>query len=720
MALSAGDRLGPYELLSPLGEGGMGEVWKAHDTRLGRIVAIKRLKDGYSDRFKQEALAIAAVNHPNICQIHDVGPDYLVLEYINGQPLHGPMAAEEAVRLAIQIAAALEEAHSRGILHRDLKPGNILVTAKGIAKLLDFGLAKPTAPAGSDITRTFEGLLVGTVAYMAPEQAQGKPLDERSDIFSFGAVLYEMISGRRAFTGDSAADVLSAVLRDQPPPLQAPAALERVVMRCLEKSQGGRFQTVAELQAALRQTDREPEASRPSIAVLPFDNMSGDKDNEYFSDGLAEEIISALAQIAGLKVIARTSAFAFKGRHEDIRRIAEALGVAHVLEGSVRRAGNRIRVAAQLISATDGSHLWSGRYDREMADVFDIQDEIAHAIVETLRVKLSRGHAAHRRHAPNLPAYEAFLRARYDSLDNYSPEASARCTRNYQEAIALDSQFALAHAELGIHFLTRALPGIAPAREVMPLARAAALRALDLDPSLPEAHAALGAAAGVYEFDWRESERQFGLALARDPVPPSVRFLYGMFYLLPVGRWREAAAEHERGLEDDPLSFSGRLQLAMCFMQTNRFVEAEMEFRKVMKSYESAFQPRMFLALAFAAQEKLTEAVTFAEQAYSLAPWHSHSASVLAGLLVRAGNLSRAEELIRKLGSPQTYGVPTAMTFFHLLCGELNSATEWSEKAIEQRDPRMVLGMQLPMAAAFRADPRGRAILRKMNLPEAG
>jgi tetratricopeptide (TPR) repeat protein len=193
-----------------------------------------------------------------------------------------------------------------------------------------------------------------------------------------------------------------------------------------------------------------------------------------------------------------------------------------------------------------------------------------------------------------------------------------------------------------------------------------------------------------------------------------------MFYLLPVGRWREAAAEHERGLEDDPLSFSGRLQLAMCFMQTNRFVEAEMEFRKVMKSYESAFQPRMFLALAFAAQEKLTEAVTFAEQAYSLAPWHSHSASVLAGLLVRAGNLSRAEELIRKLGSPQTYGVPTAMTFFHLLCGELNSATEWSEKAIEQRDPRMVLGMQLPMAAAFRADPRGRAILRKMNLPEAG
>ena len=321
---------------------------------------------------------------------------------------------------------------------------------------------------GSDKTRTLEGMVMGTPAYMAPEQAQGKPLDQRSDIFSFGAVLYEMLSGRPAFAGDSYADVMSSILRDQPPALQAPPNLERVVARCLDKSPSGRFQTVTELRIALEQMDLKPMAARPSIAVLPFANMSGDKDNEYFSDGLAEEIINALAQIPGLKVIARTSAFGFKGKDDDVRRIAEALGVAHILEGSVRRSGNRIRVSAQLIAASDGSSLWSERYDREMPDVFAIQDEISQAIAAALRVKLSAGAAANR-YTPNLPAFEALLKARHDSF-NYTPEASARCRKHYEEAIALDPQFPQAYAELSIQLLMRALPGITPAHESMPLA----------------------------------------------------------------------------------------------------------------------------------------------------------------------------------------------------------------------------------------------------------
>jgi TolB-like protein len=692
----------------------MGEVYKARDTRLDRIVAIKRLKTNHSDRFQEEAHAIAALNHPNICQIHDVGPDYLVLEHIDGEPIHGPLTAEGAVRLAVQIASALEEAHGRGILHRDLKPGNILVTDKGVAKLLDFGLAKVTTPADLHSTLTLEGMVVGTPAYMAPEQAQGKPLDARSEIFSFGSVLYEMLSGRRAFQGESAVDVLSSIVRDQPRQLQAPAALERIVMRCLEKSPPARFQTVAELRTALEQIDLKPTGQQPSIAVLPFANMSGDVDNEYFSDGLAEEIINALAQIPGLKVIARTSAFTFKGKQEDIRRIAEALGVAHVLEGSVRRAGNRIRVSAQLIAASDGSHLWSQRYDREMPDVFAIQDEISEAIAAALRVKLAVGPGASR-YVPNLPAYEALLKARHDAFI-YTPEAAARCRKHYEEAIALDPQFALAHAELGIHILLRALPGIAPARQSMPLASAEAMRALELDPSLPEAHAALGAVAGVFDYDWKESERRFHLALAHEPVHPSVRFMYGMFHLAPLGFPNEAAAQQEIGLQEDPLSFGGRFQFGVCLHQAKRFDEAEMEFRKLSKTHPPTFQGRMFLILNYVAKEELAQAIAIGEEAFALAPWHSHPRAILAGALVMAGERARAGELMAKIGSPDNYGVPTAMTFFHLLCGELDSAAAWSEKAVEQRDPRIVLGLQLPMAAAFRADSRGRSVLRSMNL----
>src|SRR5580704_3958596 len=413
MPLSVGEKLGPYEILAPIGAGGMGEVWKARDTRLNRIVAIKRLKGDYPARFQQEAHAIAALNHPHICQIHDVGPDYLVMEYVEGKPAQGPLRADDAVRLAVQIAGALEEAHGHGVLHRDLKPANILVTAKGSAKLLDFGLAKLTTDSDRDVTMTAEGAVAGTPAYMAPEQAEGKPLDERSDVFSFGAVLYEMLSGQRAFAGNSTAQVLSAVLRDEPAPLHAPAELQRIVGRCLAKQPRDRFQSAKELKTALEQVSAKPAQSQPSIAVLPFANMGGDKENEYFSDGLAEEIINFLAQIPGLKVIARTSAFAFRGKEQDITKIAEALRVATILEGSVRRSGNRLRVTAQLIDAQDGSHLWSQRYDREMADLFDLQDEIAQAIASALQVKLSGAPAPLQNYKPNLPAYEALLKARH-------------------------------------------------------------------------------------------------------------------------------------------------------------------------------------------------------------------------------------------------------------------------------------------------------------------
>jgi TolB-like protein len=463
------------------------------------MVAVKQLGAEYIARFEQEARAIAALNHANICQIYDLGPDYLVMEFIEGEPLAGPMAADQAVRLAIQIVSALEEAHYHRILHRDLKPGNILVTRKGVAKLLDFGLAKSMNDTNIDATKTMDGMLVGTAAYMSPEQAQGQPLDERSDIFSLGAVLYELLSGERAFAGDTIAQVLSAVLRDNP----APSGIDTIVKCCLAKHPSERFSSATELLAALEQKIAvKPKEEKPSIAVLPFANISRDPDDEYFSDGLAEELLNLLTHIPGLKVIARTSSFAFKGKNEDIRKIAEVLGVRMILEGSVRRSGNRIRVTAQLISAEDGSHLWSQRFDREMTDVFVLQDEIAAGIASALKLKFT----VKERHTPSLAAHEAYLRGR--SLESgFTVEGLGLARKFYEQAIALDPEYADPHAGLSAYYVLMNTLGAISSQDAAPRGRAACERALEIDPSNSLAHASLAVFARVYDLDWASADK---------------------------------------------------------------------------------------------------------------------------------------------------------------------------------------------------------------------
>ena len=447
-------QIGHYVLLEPLGAGGMGEVWKARDPRVGRTVAIKRLKPEYAERFKQEARAIASLNHPHICQLYDVGDDYLVMEYVDGAPLRCPQPPERAIRLALQIADALDEAHSKGIVHRDLKPDNVLVNEKGTAKLLDFGLARTSGLQLSDgatmtSAGTLNGQVVGTVAYMSPEQAQGLTVDARSDVFSFGLVLYELLSGSTPFRGDTPIATLSSIVKDDPLPLREASVLDPVIRRCLAKNPAARYQSMADVRTAVQHAV-SPTDARPSIAVLPFANMSGDPEQEYFSDGLAEETINALVRVPGLKVIARTSAFAFKGQNVDVRKVAEALGVNHILEGSVRKAGNRVRVTAQLIVAGDGSHLWSERYDRELADVFAIQDEIAQAISRELQIKLS---PAPSRHQPPIAAYEALLKGRHYH-QQWTPEAQKQSESCYREAIALDSRYTQAYCELGMLYFS--------------------------------------------------------------------------------------------------------------------------------------------------------------------------------------------------------------------------------------------------------------------------
>jgi eukaryotic-like serine/threonine-protein kinase len=710
MPLSVGEKLGPYEILGQIGAGGMGEVWKARDTRLDRVVAVKRLGAEHIARFQQEARAIAALNHANICQIHDLGPDYLVMEFVDGEPLVGPIAADQAVRLAIQIAAALEEAHSHRILHRDLKPGNILVTRKGVAKLLDFGLAKSMNDANMDATKTMDGMVVGTAAYMSPEQAQGQPLDERSDIFSFGAVLYELLSGERAFAGETMAQVLTAVLRDNPRPLRAPSGIDTIVKRCLAKRPAERFSSATELLAALEQKIAvKPKEEKPSIAVLAFANISRD-DDEYFSDGLAEEILNLLTHVPGLKVIARTSSFAFKGKNEDIRKIGEVLGVRTILEGSVRRSGNRIRVTAQLISAEDGSNLWSQRYDREMTDVFVLQDEIASGIAAALKLKFTvKG-----RHTPSLAAHEAYLRGR--SLESgFTVEGLCLARKYYEQAIALDPDYADPHAGLSAYYVLMNTLGAISPQEAAPRGRAACERALEIDPSNSLAHASLAVFARAYDLDWGSAERHLEFALDAPAVPAFVHYLAALHHYC-LGRFPEAIREMEWCVEEDPLSGLYHAIFALILVSAGAIERAYSEVHRALEIDPNFWLAHGVFAWIHVAAGKTQEAIQANGDAVRLAPWPV-AMGARAGLLYETGDTQGAEEMIERLRQMPAHSVPLGMLFYHLVRKELSAAAECYEKLIEFRHPQVTLSIYDPWMAPLRASSHWLRVARLLNLP---
>ena len=718
MQLSAGEKLGPYELLTPIGQGGMGEVWKAHDPRLNRDVAIKVSSAQFSDRFEREARAIAALNHPNICQIYDVGPNYLVMEYIEGTTLQGPLPLDQALRYAVQICDALEAAHKKNITHRDLKPLNILVTASGV-KLLDFGLAKIgtiSAPASDSETQitgvTTAGTILGTAAYMSPEQAKGEPVDARSDIFSFGLVLYEMLSGRPAFLRNSAGETTAAILRDDPPPLEAPPTVCAIVARCLRKSPGERYQKITEGRAALDDAAGIGGEKSPSIAVLPFANMSRDADDEYFSDGLAEDIIHLLARVPNLKVTARTSAFAFRGKEQDITKIAQALHVSTILEGSVRRSHNRIRVTAQLVNAEDGFNLWSERYDRELMDVFAIQDEIAEAITSALQLTLIPKST---KHAPTLPAYEALLRARHQ-MRSYSPEGFTTAEEYCRQAIALDPQYAVPHALLGFQIFFAATH-TGRIKEVAPLIRKEAIRSLELDPSETDPHILLGALASVLDYNWPEAARQFQLALASPSPPAEAHWAYAALYLGVLGRFEESSAELRRAVERDPLNVNWRGILVAHLVNAGRYEEALHEGQKALDITQTETHPFLGIGEAYLALGRVAEAAASAEKAHRNFPQHSMPTGLLAACLVRLGEKQQAEALVQEMGD-----IPNPLwgrAWFHLLCSEIDEGASWYEKMIETRDVFAGIYANSPYTRELRSSPHWSKLARRMNLPQS-
>ncbi len=687
MALAPGSRLGPYEILSRLGAGGMGEVYRARDTRLGREVAVKVLPQALAedartlDRFEREARAVAALSHPNILAIYDVGRDgasaYVVTELLEGESLRdrlasGPLPPTEAMNAALQIASGLAAAHAKGIVHRDLKPENVFITLDGRAKLLDFGIAARLTPESEGATRaptaaypTEPGTVLGTPGYMSPEQIRGEPADRTSDVFSFGIVLYEMFSGRHPFRGGSAPETMAAILREDPAPLPGgsrslPSGLERLIRHCLEKGRERRFQSVQDLlfdlenlSEAASPTESRPDSRLPSIAVLPFIDMSPGRDQAYFCEGMAEELINALTRIEGLRVASRTSSFQFSAAGADIRAIGERLAVGTILEGSLRKAGERLRITAQLINVVDGYHLWSDRFDRELKDVFAVQEEIAEQIVLALRVMLGKKdeHGLVRVPTRSVEAYDFYLRGRQLIYEMRRPSLE-RARQMFVRATEIDPAYALAYA------------GIADvnsffymwwesSEESLKAAEDASRRALELAPGLAEAHAARGLAASLANRS-SEAEREFEAALALNPKLFEAQYFAGRA-AVARGDIDQAIRRFEETESAHPDEYSVPFILAQFYRARGQQAECLTALRRGLRLAERYIRrhpdeprPLYLSATALAALGERERAFEWAERALAIDPTDQATLYNLACFYAVVGDTDRALDLLER------------------------------------------------------------------------
>jgi serine/threonine-protein kinase len=734
----------------------MGDVYRARDTILHREVALKVLageaitRPDRKQRFIFEAQAASALNHPNIVVIYDIGReqalDYIAMELVRGRTLDsliagGGLPVRDVLRYGEQIASAMAAAHAAGIVHRDLKPANIMITDEGVAKVLDFGLAKlaQNTSSDSDITlsrlaATVEGTVLGTVAYMSPEQAEGRAVDMRSDVFSFGAVLYETISGRRAFQGDSAMSTMAAILRDQPAPLRAhvhdvPADLDALIMRCLEKSPDRRYQSMGEIRAALLRTreGQSGSASGPhppgvsqsdaSIAVLPFANLSADKENEYFSDGLAEEILNQLAKIPKLRVTARTSSFAFRGKDQDVRTVANTLNVDTVLEGSVRRAGNRVRVSVQLIKASEGYQLWSERYDRDLTDIFAIQDEISTAIVQSLseRFGCAIQACARPRHTPPIEAYNALLLGRYHRF-RFTPDSYAQARRAFERAVEIDPEYADAYANLAVFHIAEWALDITDPRAAIENARSAASKALELDSSIGLAHAVLGSIEGAADYNWSAAEARFAKALELDPNSPDIHIQYGYWFLRPQRRFHDARRQYRAALESDPLSTFARYTIAEAYFFEGRFDDAVEACRKVLEVDPNYWPPLTMGATSLAFGGRPEESREFIAKARALAPGDLTVRTIVALLAAVGGDQTPARDFATELESREGWQrMPGMLAMIYGALGDLDRAYAEAERMIDLRVARSIW-ILAPAHRALQQHPRYPELLGRMSL----
>ncbi len=789
-----GTRLGPYEIVARIGAGGMGEVYRARDTRLGRDVAIKVLPAEFAEdaerlrRFQREAQATAALSHPNILDVHDVGMvegvPYLVEELLEGESLDGRIArgalpAGEALPIAVQIAKGLAAAHEKGVVHRDLKPANVFVTRRGLVKILDFGLAKlvESVPVSAADTLTHAptgatefGRVLGTAAYMAPEQARGQPVDQRADVFSFGVVLYEMLAGERPFRGQTATDTVAAILKEEPPPLPASvsAPLAAVVERCLAKEADRRYQRGSELAAALeavhadaapspwpslrRALRRHPWIASAnaalalaalalaldvggvrarlaggsaaqrfhSLAVLPLANLSGDAGQDFLAAGLHEALITDLAQLGGLKrVIARGSVMRFAKSDVPPHEIAAELGVDALVTGSVLRSGDRVRITAQLVDPATETQLWAERYERDMRDVLALENDVVAAITREIKLKLTPQEnvrlATARRVNPE--AYEAYLKGRFnyyklsrDGLDN--------AERYYLLALEKDRDYAPAHAGLAGVWLARTDTGLVLRSEVMPKAVASALKALELDPNFAEAHVTL-ANLKVVAWEWADADREFRRALELNPNAAEARFMYAD-YLITMGRTAEWAAEVRRSLELDPLNYFWQAFLGWHLVYERRYDEALAVLGKVVQSEPNFSSARLGLWGAYFRKGEDAKALAEAKRFFEILGDREVAGALESGWPqggYRGAMKSAGDLLVARYERTYYPAVRVARVLAH--AGENDRALEFLEKAYERQEtPLYHIGVGWDWDA-LRADPRFRSLLRRMKLPES-
>jgi serine/threonine-protein kinase len=775
-----------YQVVRELGHGGMGRVYVAHDQKLGRDVAVKVLaphaqSEDLLRRFELEARATAALNHPNILDVHDIGvwhdEPYIVSELLEGETLRnrlrrGPLPPAEAAALALQLAQGLGAAHDKGVIHRDLKPENLFVTNEARLKILDFGIAKliaaPSTGSGETQTavrHTETGTIMGTVGYMSPEQVRGEHVDRRADIFSAGAVLYEMLAGGLPFDRETPLATGAAILNDDPPelPVQVPLVLDKIVRRCLEKDPKDRYPSAKEfasdLQAALAgplvpsrrrrvhpalalagaglvagaavyflrgrtQPAAEPPrpapiasqaaAVAPSIAVLPFADLSPKRDQEYFSDGLAEEILDALAHVEGLRVTGRTSSFSFKGKNEDVQSIAQKLHVAAVLEGSVRSQGTHLRITAQLINAADGFQMWSQIFDRQLKAVFAVQEEISAAVVQALRIKLLPGRSALpvvRKTTPE--AHAEYLIAR-QLLNRGSAEGFRRAEEAFTRALKLDPDYApawvgLAHAAYYSSGLARTA---AEGQEATDRAIAAAERAVALGSDLGEAWAVRGWLRGFVNWDWQGSEMDLKTALRLTSGDAQVWRRYG-FLLASLGRLPEAVAAVRKSAELDPLAAEAWDNLGYLATASGDLAEARSASTRALE-----IAPEQAYAADHIAIADLLEN----HPARALATFEKSGEEVfrLQGIAMAQHDLGRAaesqralDELAKKYGHSSAFQIAQAYAWR----GDRDRAFEWLERGYRQRDGGLGFLKSDPLLRKIRGDPRYVELLRKMKLP---
>ncbi len=759
--LAKGTRLGDFEILSLLGAGGMGEVYRASDLKLGREVALKVLPlematdPARLKRFQREARAVAALNHPHIVTIHSVeeaeGRHFLTMELVEGVALSQLIPREglpldKFFELAIPLADALAAAHEKGIVHRDLKPANVMVENRGSVKILDFGLAKmggiaegidnagsrqrPAFEMRSE-TQTQAGTVMGTLPYMSPEQVQGRLVGPRSDLFSLGAVLYEMTVGQPPFTGEGSTALTSSILGNSPRSVtqvraDVPLGLEKILEKCLAKNPDDRYASARDLLEALQglhhkiifsqQPTTAGGAVQDSVAVLPFANMSTDPESEFFADGITEEIINALAQIEQLRVAARSSAFSFKGKHIDLRIIGERLNVRSILTGSVRRVGRRLRITAQLQDVADGCQLWSERYDRNVEDVFAIQDEIARSIVDRLKITLEgdRLRSLVKAGTKNLEAYQLYLKGR--ALLYRRGGAISHAAECLDRAVRLDPDYAQAWAGLADSYIVVGYLGVAHPEACMPNGMAAARRAVALDPSLAEAHNALAMACLEGAWDKVEAEREFLRALELNPKYLQARDWYAYFCLqLAQGRLEEGLAQAKLALESDPLSSYANGMVGFTSCSAGRFEEAVQACERAVELDSESLVARLAHHLALHLSRRFEEAVAVGEVGLAIS---GRMPLVMACLGTTFADWDKPEEAdavyAELMGrARRCYVQPSVLAIAAAAAGIEDKSIRHAREAFEIRDPgcQICFSKHFPDSARLRAYPRFHEIL---------